>query len=81
MTLCKLEVQIHQHGEAKITNTFASDLNYEHYTVLSVSSDEVLPLRWYECQPVIGKKIVTMVIQVEDEKHVSVLWGGADDSG
>ena len=70
-----VQVQINQHGEQQITNAFVSDLNYEHYTVLSVS-DEELPLKWYECQPVVGKKIVTMTVQVEDENHVSVLFGG-----
>ena len=69
------QVQINQHGEQQITNAFATDLNYEHYTVVSVT-DEDLPLKWYQCQPVVGKKIVSMVVQVEDEKHISVLWGG-----
>ena len=70
------QVQIHQHGAPLITNTFVSDeLNYDQYTVVSVS-DDPLPLKWAECQPVMGKKLVTMTLQVESETHVSVLWGG-----
>ena len=70
------QVQIHQHATQLITNTFVSDeLNYDHYTVVSVS-DDPLPLKWAECQPLMGKKLVTMTLQVESETHLSVLWGG-----
>ena len=70
------QVQIHQHAAQLITNSFVSDeLSYDQYTVVSVS-DDPLPLKWAECQPVMGKKLVTMTLQVESETHLSVLWGG-----
>ena len=71
-----VQVQIHQHATQHVDQEFVRSLNYEHYSLLSVDDDSELPLKWYESQPVIGKKLVTMVIQVEDEKSCSVLWGG-----
>ncbi len=70
-----VRVQIHQHGAQYVDDDFVRELNYEHYNLLSMTDDD-LPLKWYESQPVIGKKLVSMTLQIEDEKTVSILWGG-----
>ena len=71
-----VQVQIHQHATQHVDQEFVRSLNYEHYSLLSVDDDSELPLKWYESQPVIGKKLVTMTVQVEDEKTCSILGGG-----
>ena len=73
----EIEVKIHQRqGEVEIDHTFVDDeLSYEHYTCNEPSSDP-LPLLWKECQPCIGKRFVTLHLQIEDESHLSALWSG-----
>jgi hypothetical protein len=68
----EVEVHIYQHGGQEISDV--DDLEYEHYTLHE--ADEVLPLKWYECSPVISKRIVMLHLQPESETCVSVLWGG-----
>ena len=68
----EVEVHIYQHGEQELAD--ADDFDYEHYTLHE--ADEVLPLKWYECSPVISKRIVMLHLQPESETCVSVLWGG-----
>ena len=37
---------------------------------------EQMPLKWYEAQPIVSKKIVVMQLQPESETCLSVLWSG-----
>jgi hypothetical protein len=68
----EVEVHIYQHGTQELAGV--DEFDYEHYTLHE--ADEVPPLKWFECSPVISKRIVMLHLQPESETHVSVLWGG-----
>ena len=75
----EIEVHIHQRqGEAEIDNAFVEDeLGYEHYTCNEpTETDKPLPLLWKECQPCIGKRVVTLHLQIESPTSLSALWSG-----
>ena len=58
----EIEVNIHQRqGEAEVDSEFVDGLTYEHYTFHEpAEAGEALPLLWKECQPCIGKRVVTL---------------------
>ena len=75
----EIEVHIHQRqGEAEIDNAFAEDeLSYENYTCNEpTETDKPVPLLWKECQPCIGKRVVTLHLQIESPTSLSALWSG-----
>ena len=75
----EIEVHIHQRqGEAEIDNTFVEDeLAYDHFTCNEPTEiDKPLPLLWKECQPVVGKRVVTLHLQIESSTSLSALWSG-----
>ena len=54
--------------------TVADDFTYEHIDVAEPTA--ILPLAIFECQPCIGKRIVTLNLQIEDECTISVVITG-----
>ena len=55
-----VEVHVHPHSSVEdIACEDALELEYKHYVHHDAAS-KGLPLKWCECQPVIGKKVVTM---------------------
>ena len=74
----EIEVNIHQRqGEAEVDSEFVDGLTYEHYTFHEpAEAGEALPLLWKECQPCIGKRVVTLHLQIESNTHLSALWSG-----
>ena len=69
------QVHIYQAGLIEIDDEAVEKLSYKHYT-LHHDKVEKMPLKWYEAQPVISKKIVVMHLQPESETCLSVLWSG-----
>ena len=39
-------------------------MGYDHYNLHNDEEAVQMPLRWYECQPVMSKKIVVMHLQL-----------------
>ena len=70
-----LQIQVHPHIDVADLSTIEDDLESEHYTFNAPS--KTLPLGVFDCQPCVGKKIVTMHIQPQSETHLSVLFEGA----
>ena len=56
------QVHIYQAGLKEIDDKAVEKLKYENYT-LHEDEAEKMPLKWYECQPIISKKIVVMHVQ------------------
>ena len=54
--------------------TVGEDFMYEHIEVSEPAAK--LPLGVFDCQPCIGKRIVTLNIQIENEKTISVVITG-----
>ena len=50
------------------------ELAYEHYRLHD--AEDAPPLKFFDAQPVYGKKAVVVHIQPESETHCSVLFGG-----
>ena len=68
-------MHIYQAGLKDIDDEAIEKLKYENYT-LHEGEVEQMPLKWYEAQPVVSKKIVVMHLQPETETCLSVLWSG-----
>ena len=68
-------MHIYQAGLKDIDDEAIEKLKYENYT-LHENEAEKMPLKWYEAQPVVSKKIVVMHLQPETETCLSVLWSG-----
>ena len=67
---------MHPHtGVDEIDEAWFEGATYEHYGSYN-SPKRSLPLKLHESQPVVGKRLVAMTIEVETDNVVSVLWGG-----
>ena len=65
-------VQIYPHTGVEVT--VADDFNYEHIELMEQTPTP--PLKLFEAQPCIGKRIVVLNIQIEDENTISVVITG-----
>ena len=72
----EIHVRPHTSAQAEVTSDLVESLSYEHLTFHEAVSEAQLPLKMFEAQPVVGKRIVTIFIQPESGTHVSVLFGG-----
>ena len=66
------QVQIYPHTGVEVT--VADDFNYEHIELMEQTPTP--PLKLFEAQPCIGKRIVVLNIQIEDENIISVVITG-----
>jgi len=67
-----MDVHIHPHLGIKL-NT-AEQLEYDGYTFHEPAKS--LPLKWYECHPVMGRRIVTLNVEVVNQSVASFVFGG-----
>ena len=72
----EIHVRPHKSAANEVTSDLVESLSYEHLTFHEASAEAKLPLKMFEAQPVVGKRVVTMFLQPESGTHVSVLWGG-----
>ena len=74
------EIEIHvrprKSAAAEVTSDLVESLSYEHLTFHEATAESKLPLKMFEAQPVIGKRVVTMFVQPESATNVSILFGG-----
>ena len=56
------QVHIYQAGLIEIDDEAVEKLSYKTY-ILHHDKVEKMPLKWYECQPVMSKKIVVMHVE------------------
>ena len=70
----EVEVHVYQHGGQVLGDEAQENFQYEHYTFHE--AEDVPPLKWYECSPVVSKRIVLMHLQPETESTLSVMFGG-----
>ena len=56
------QVHIYQPGLKEIDDEAIDKFRYENYSLHDEAPD-VMPLKWYEAQPVVSKKIVVMHLQ------------------
>ena len=55
-------MHIYQPGLKEIDDEAIDKFRYENYSLHDEAPD-VMPLKWYEAQPVVSKKIVVMHLQ------------------
>ena len=72
----EIHVRPHKSAAAEVTSLLVESLSYEHLTFHEAAAEAQLPLKIFEAQLVVGKRVVTMFIQPESATHVSVPWGG-----
>lgn len=65
-----VEIRLHPHTGIHLS----SDFNYEHWSVELPSS--TLPLGYFEAQPVVGKRCVTLHLEVVDDDTINILIAG-----
>ena len=70
----EVEVHVYQHGDQVLSDEAQENFQYGHYTFHE--AEDVPPLKWYECSPVVSKRIVLMHLQPESESTLSVMFGG-----
>ena len=68
-----VEIKVHPHVGIDLQHIW-SDLEYEHYSLQN--PQKVLPLHIFQAQPVIGKRITLMNIQIESDTTISVVFLG-----
>jgi hypothetical protein len=68
------QVHIYQHCHQRLTDVDLSELKFNGYILHGPHA--ALPMRWYECQPVMSSRIAIMMIQPENATHVTVIWTG-----
>ena len=69
-----LQVHVHQQIGIDINNAEVHDFLAKPYVINPGNAD--LPLQWFECHPVVSKRLTIMIIQIESESCVSVIWTG-----
>ena len=62
MGLLLFQVHIYQAGLKELDYEAIQKFKYENYPLHDEETD-VMPLKWYEAQPVVSKKIVVMHLQ------------------
>ena len=75
-TLAKdIEIHVRPHKSAanEVTSDLVESLSYEHLTFHEATAETKLPLKMFEAQPVVGKRVVTKFLQPESGTHVFVL--------
>jgi len=60
--LLLFQVHIYQAGLKELDYEAIEKFKYENYSLHDEETD-VMPLKWYEAQPVVSKKIVVMHLQ------------------
>jgi hypothetical protein len=68
------KVHIHQQNGVGINSADFQDFKYKFYVLNDPCQN--LPLKWFECQPPVSKRIAIMIVQVEDDSHVNIIWAG-----
>ena len=69
-----VEVVIHPHTGIDLSSLLEDDLSYENYTINEPANS--LPLHIFDAQPVTGKKITVLNLQVRDEATLDLLVTG-----
>ena len=72
-TLQPFEINIHPHVGIDLQQMW-TDLEYAHYSLRD--QQKVLPLHIFQAQPVIGKRITSMNIQIESDTTINVVFTG-----
>ena len=70
------QVQIFPHTGVEVT--VLDDFSYEHVELMEQTATP--PLKIFEAQPCIGKRIVVLNVQIEDDNMLSILITGAGNS-
>ena len=72
----EIHIRPHKSASAEVTSDLVESLSYEHLNFHEAAAESKLPLKMFEAQPVIGKRVVTMFVQPESATNVSILFGG-----
>ena len=59
----EIHVRPHKSAAIEVTSDLVESLSYEHLTFHDATTESQLPLKMFEAQPVVGKRVVTMFIQ------------------
>ena len=68
------KVHINQQSGVGINLADLRGFEYKFYVLNDPCRN--LPLKWFECQPPVSRRIVIMIVQVEDDNHINIIWAG-----
>jgi hypothetical protein len=74
MALSVLQVYFHPHISAGVSRDQLQHLQFKPCTIMDAIRD--LPLKWFECQSVITRRIAIMVLQINSDVSINVIWCG-----
>ena len=69
-----VQVQLHQQFGINISNVELEKFLRKPCVIHPGSAE--LPLQWFECQPVVSKRLAIMTVYVTSESYVTVVWAG-----
>ena len=70
-SLFACQVHIFQGGLREVDDEAIEKLTYKHFNLHD--EDAEMPLKWYECQPVVSRKLVAMHVQPSSQLCVVAL--------
>ena len=68
------QVYIHPHRGVQIPREQVHNFKFTPCTFMGDHGH--MPLKWFECQSVLSRRIAIMIIQIQDDHHVNVIWSG-----
>ena len=74
IVLSVLQVYLHPHVSAGISRDQLQHLQFKPCTIMGAIRD--LPLKWFECQSVVTRRIAIMVLQLNSDIGINVIWCG-----
>ena len=69
-----VQVQLHQQFGINIHNVELQKFANKPCVVHPGSAE--LPLQWFECQPVVSKRLAIMIVHITSKSCVTVMWAG-----
>ena len=67
-------MHIYQHIGGDINDADIQDFTFKRYSAHHGCA--MLPLPWFQCQPAVFARLALMIVQVQSELSVSVVWAG-----
>ena len=65
---------LHAHRGVQLSREELRNLKFKPYTFMPDHDD--IPLKWFECQSILSRRIAILTIQVRDDRHVNIIWSG-----
>ena len=73
---CRFASQVHVHQQIGIDIDTTDVQSWTTQPCVLHKGCANLPLQWFQCQPVVSKRLARMIVQVENDTCITVVWTG-----